>query len=86
MNFGKRKVGKLWDDEFDIGTNRVKLRWALRIDVSNVLLERIQFFENGSFRQVDETRKLTQQKSGQWKKLEVQEKTVKVDFEQYFNG
>jgi hypothetical protein len=43
-------------------------------------------FENGSFRQVDETRKLTQQKSGQWKKLEVQEKTVKVDFEQYFNG
>jgi hypothetical protein len=44
MNFGKRKVGKLWDDEFDIGTNRVKLRWACCGSiVSNVLLE-IQFF------------------------------------------
>jgi DNA replication protein DnaC len=44
------------------------------------------FLKNGSFRQVDETRKLTQQEiKDNWKKLEVPEKTVKVDFEQYFN-
>jgi hypothetical protein len=44
MNFGKRKVGKLWDDEFDIGTKRQITMGVMGSIVSNVLLERIQFF------------------------------------------
>jgi hypothetical protein len=84
MNFGKRKVGKLWDDEFDIGTNRVKLRWACCGSLFQMC-----YWKEFNFLKMDPFVKLmkpvVQQKSGQWKKLEVQEKNVKVDFEQYFN-
>lgn len=45
-----------------------------------------KFLGNGSFRQIGETRKLTQSEIAEnWKKFEVPEETVKVDLEQYFN-
>lgn len=45
-----------------------------------------KFLKDGSFRQVGETRKLTQVEIAEnWKKFEVPEQPVKIDLEQYFN-
>jgi DNA replication protein DnaC len=45
-----------------------------------------KFLKDGSFRQVGETRKLTQSEIAEnWKKFEVPEQPVKIDLEQYFN-
>lgn len=44
------------------------------------------FLTEGSFRQIEETRKLTEQEiSKNWKKYEKQKKVEKIDLEKYFN-
>jgi len=45
-----------------------------------------RFLAEGSFRQVEETRKLTQDEiNASWKKLEVEKPKEKIDLEKYFN-
>lgn len=45
-----------------------------------------KFLSTGSFRQVEETRKLTQEEiNASWKKLEVEKPKEKIDLEKYFN-
>lgn len=45
-----------------------------------------KFLSTGSFRQVEETRKLTQDEiNAYWKKLEVEKPKEKIDLEKYFN-